>query len=160
MELECFDVLPRCRYIHSLSFRSRKYGDKFAEKLSSILPNFTTLRKLEFCCASLTATGAASLVSALQDCPDITEINLSDNNLKDEGIKHVADIFPKPLRLISVKLGRNNSSLEAVDYLIGKMSSCLNFQNFNADGMKELTVTFSQTSDLNRHKTKSEPIIR
>ncbi|XP_034061773.1 protein NLRC5 isoform X1 [Gymnodraco acuticeps] len=159
MELECFDVLPRCRYIHSLSFRSRKYGDKFAEKLSSILPNFTTLRKLEFCCASLTVTGAASLVSALQDCPDITEINLSDNNLKDEGIKHVADIFTKPLRLISVKLGRNNSSLEAVDYLIGKMSSCSNFQNFNADGMKELTVTFSQTSDLNSHKTKSEPTI-
>ncbi|KAG8012861.1 Protein NLRC5, partial [Nibea albiflora] len=45
MELECLDVLPRCQYIHYLCFRSRKYGDKFAEKLSSILPNFTTLRK-------------------------------------------------------------------------------------------------------------------
>ncbi|XP_063757827.1 NLR family, CARD domain containing 5 isoform X3 [Eleginops maclovinus] len=158
MELECFDVLPRCRYIHSLSFRSRKYGDKFAEKLSSILPNFTTLRKLEFCGATLTATGAASLVSALDDCPDITEINLSDNNLKDEGIKHVADILHKPPKLISVKLGRNNNSLEAVDYLIGKMSSCLNIQNLNVDGRKELTVTLSQNSDLTSHK-KSEPTI-
>ncbi|XP_049429201.1 NLR family, CARD domain containing 5 isoform X1 [Epinephelus fuscoguttatus] len=159
MELECLDVLPRCQYIQYLSFRSRKYGDKFAEKLSSILPKFTTLKKLEFCGASLTATGAACLASALQNCPDITEINLSDNNLKDRGIEHIADFFPKQPRLVSVRLGRNNSSLEAVDYLIGKMSSCLNIQHLHADGKKELTVTFSQNSDLISHKTKSEPTI-
>uniref|UniRef100_A0A3B4XJU3 NLR family CARD domain containing 5 n=1 Tax=Seriola lalandi dorsalis TaxID=1841481 RepID=A0A3B4XJU3_SERLL len=149
MELECLDVLPRCQYIHYLSFRSRKYGDKFAEKLSSILPEFTTLRKLEFCGASLTATGAASLASALEKCPDITEINLSDNSLKDEGIKHIADIFAKLPKLVSVMLSRNNSSLKAVDYLIGKMSSCLNIQHVHADAMKELRITFYQNSDMN-----------
>nr|ALJ32258.1 NLRC5 [Miichthys miiuy] len=159
MELECFDVLPRCQYIHYLCFRSRKYGDKFAEKLSSILPNFTTLRKFGFCGASLTATGAACLASALQKCPDITEINLSDNNLKDAGIEHVADVFTKLPRLESLMLGRNNSSLKAVDYLIGKMSSCSNIQRIFADGIKELTVTFSQNSDFNSHKTKPEPTI-
>uniref|UniRef100_A0A3B4VE85 NLR family CARD domain containing 5 n=1 Tax=Seriola dumerili TaxID=41447 RepID=A0A3B4VE85_SERDU len=150
MELECLDVLPRCQYIHYLSFRSRKYGDKFAEKLSSILPEFTTLRKLEFCGASLTATGAASLASALEKCPDITEINLSDNSLKDEGIKHIADIFAKLPKLVSVMLSRNNSSLKAVDYLIGKMSSCLNIQHVHADAMKEVRITFYQNSDMNR----------
>ncbi|KAF1387211.1 hypothetical protein PFLUV_G00103010 [Perca fluviatilis] len=159
MELECLDVLPSCQFIHYLSFRSRKYGDKFAEKLSSILPKFPTLKKLEFCGASLTTTGAASLASALQNCPNITEINLSDNNLKDGGIKHIADTFTKQSRLVLVKLGQNNSSLEAVDYLIWKMSSCLNIQHLNADGKKELTVTFFQNSDLNRHITKSEPTI-
>uniref|UniRef100_A0A8C2XR04 NLR family CARD domain containing 5 n=1 Tax=Cyclopterus lumpus TaxID=8103 RepID=A0A8C2XR04_CYCLU len=142
MESECLDVLPRCH------FRRRMYGDKFAEKLSSILPKFTTLKKLEFCGASLTATGAASLASALPSCPDITEINLSDNELKDDGIKHIADIFTKLPRLALVKLGRNHSSLKAVDYLIGKMSSFLNIQQVHADGLKELTVTFSQNSDL------------
>ncbi|XP_040893397.1 NLR family, CARD domain containing 5 isoform X2 [Toxotes jaculatrix] len=155
MELECLDVLPRCQYINYLSFRSRKYGDKFAERLSSILPEFTTLRKLEFCGATLTATGAASLASALEKCPDITEINLSDNNLKDEGIKHVADIFTKLPSLVSVMVSRNSSSLEAVDYLIGKMSSCSNIQHIHADAMKEVTVSFSQTSDVKR----SEPTI-
>ncbi|XP_070686829.1 protein NLRC5 isoform X2 [Pempheris klunzingeri] len=159
MELECLDVLPRCQYIHFLCFRSRKYGDKFAEKLSSILPKFTTLRKLEFCGASLTATGAASLASALQNCPGITEINLSDNNLKDEGIKHIADVFSKLPRLVSVMLGRNNSSLNAVDYLIGKMASCLNIQHINADGLKEVEVMFYQHPELNAHKAKSEPTV-
>uniref|UniRef100_A0A8D0DF70 NLR family CARD domain containing 5 n=1 Tax=Sander lucioperca TaxID=283035 RepID=A0A8D0DF70_SANLU len=137
MELECLDVLPSCQFIHYLSFRSRKYGDKFAEKLSSILPKFTTLKKLEFCGASLTTTGAASLASALQNCPNITEINLSDNNLKDQGIKHIADIFTKQPRLVLVRLGQNNSSLEAVDYLIGKMSSCLNIQHLNFNSCAE-----------------------
>ncbi|XP_034734030.1 protein NLRC5 isoform X2 [Etheostoma cragini] len=159
MELECLDVLPSCQFIHYLSFRSRKYGDKFAEKLSSILPKFTTLKKLEFCGASLTTTGAASLASALQNCPNITEINLNDNNLKDVGIKHIADLFAKPSRLVLVRLGQNSSSLEAVDYLIGKMSSCLKIQHLHADGKKELTITFFQNSDLNHHITKSEPTI-
>uniref|UniRef100_UPI0037E79037 protein NLRC5 isoform X2 n=1 Tax=Semicossyphus pulcher TaxID=241346 RepID=UPI0037E79037 len=158
MELECLDALTKCQHIHYLCFRSRKYGDKFAEKLSTILSKFTTLRKLEFCGASLTATGAASLASALQDCPDITEINLSDNNLKDEGIEHIAEVFAKLPKLVSVMLGRNNSSLKAVGYLIGKMSSCLSIQHLHADGMKEVTVTFSQNSDLS-HQMKPDPTI-
>lgn len=31
----------------SFSFQSRKYGDMFAEKLSTILPEFKMLKKLE-----------------------------------------------------------------------------------------------------------------
>ncbi|KAM8893014.1 protein NLRC5 isoform 3-T3 [Spinachia spinachia] len=159
MDSECLDVLPRCQYIHYLSFCSRKYGDKFAEKLSSILPKFKSLRKLEFCGASLTSTGAASLASALPNCPEVTEINLSDNNLKDGGIKPIAELFTKLPRLVLVKLGQNNSSLEAVNFLIGKMSSFSNIEQIHADGMKELTVTISQKSDLDSHKTKCEPTI-
>ncbi|XP_034444368.1 protein NLRC5 isoform X1 [Hippoglossus hippoglossus] len=159
MEPECLDVLPRCQFIHHLSFRRRKYGDRFAEKLSSILPEFTTLRKLEFCGSSLTSTGAARLASALQKCPDISEINFSDNNLKDEGIKHVADIFTKLPKLVSVTLSRNKSSLKTVDYLVGKMSSCLNIQQVHADAKKEVKVTFSQTSDMEGHK-KTEATVR
>uniref|UniRef100_A0AAQ4PKB0 NLR family CARD domain containing 5 n=1 Tax=Gasterosteus aculeatus aculeatus TaxID=481459 RepID=A0AAQ4PKB0_GASAC len=133
MESECLDVLPIIPRLIGHLFCSRRYGDKFAEKLSSILPKFKSLRKLEFCGASLTSTGAASLASALPSCPEVTEINLSDNNLKDGGIKHIADIFTKQPRLVLVKLGRNNSSLEAVDFLIGKMSSFLNIQHIHAD---------------------------
>uniref|UniRef100_A0A8C5EUD4 NACHT domain-containing protein n=1 Tax=Gouania willdenowi TaxID=441366 RepID=A0A8C5EUD4_GOUWI len=74
MDLECLDVLSKCQYINHLSFHSRKYEDKFAEKLSSVLPAFRTLKKLEFRGTSLTAEGAASLASALQKCPLIREI--------------------------------------------------------------------------------------
>ncbi|KAG7522787.1 NLRC5 isoform X2 [Solea senegalensis] len=159
MELECLDVLQRCRYIHHLSFRSRKYDDRFAEKLSSILSDFPLLRKLEFCGASLTATGAASLASALEKCLHLTDVNLSDNSLKDDGIKLIADVVTKLPRLESVMFSRNNSSLQAVDYLIGKMSSHVNIQSVHADGMKEVTITFYQSSAMECHKKKPEPTV-
>uniref|UniRef100_A0A3Q2VE62 NLR family CARD domain containing 5 n=1 Tax=Haplochromis burtoni TaxID=8153 RepID=A0A3Q2VE62_HAPBU len=149
MELECLIVLARCQGIHNLSFHSRKYGDKFAEKLSSVLPKFTSLRKLEFSGASLTATGAASLASGLQECPHITDINVSDNNLRDEGISRIAEIFTKLQNLSNVALGRNSTTLNAVDCLIKTMSSCLNIQRVHAEGIKDLTVTFFQKSDMN-----------
>ncbi|XP_015242697.1 PREDICTED: protein NLRC5 [Cyprinodon variegatus] len=160
MELECLDALSQCQYLHFLSFRSRKYGDKFAEKLSSILPRFTALRKLEFCGASLTAAGAASLASGLQCCPSITELNFSDNNLQNEGIRHIADVLAKLQNLVSVKLGRNNTSLKAAECLVERVSTCLNIQQVDADGVKELTVTFLQKSESNSHKIKSEPTVR
>ncbi|KAM9854726.1 protein NLRC5 [Aulostomus maculatus] len=129
MDLECIDVLCRCQYIRSLSFRGRRYCDKFAEKLSSILPGCKYLRKLEFCGASLTATGAAMLASALHKCPDIAEINLTDNLLKNEGIKKVVDIL---------------IHLPNLDSVIGK---------------KHVTVFCSRNSGSNIHIRKSEPSI-
>ncbi|XP_005795933.2 protein NLRC5-like isoform X3 [Xiphophorus maculatus] len=160
MELECLDTLSRCQYIHYLSFRSRKYGDKFAEKLSSVLPRFTALRKLEFCGASLSSAGAASLASGLQNCSSVTELNFSDNNLQDEGIRCIADVLAKLQNLTSVKLGRNNTSLEAAECLVKHVSSCSNIQQVHADGIKELTLTFSQKSESNSHKIKPEATVR
>ncbi|XP_034542329.1 protein NLRC5 isoform X2 [Notolabrus celidotus] len=159
MDLECLDILTRCQYIHYLCFRSRKYGDLFAEKLSTVLSKFTSLRKLEFCGASLTAAGAASLASALQDCPNITEVNLSDNNLKDEGIENIANVFTKLPRLVRIMLGRNNCSQKAVEHLIRKTSSCGNILQIHADGLKEVTVTFFQNSGLSSNQIKPDTTI-
>ncbi|XP_028263532.1 protein NLRC5 isoform X2 [Parambassis ranga] len=160
MELECLDDLCRCQNIQYLSFRGRKYGDKFAEKLSTVLPEFTALRKLEFCSASLTAAGAASLASGLQSCPGITDINLNDNNLRDEGIRHIVEIFPKLQKLESVMMGRNNTSLKAVVCLLEKTSSCSKICHVHADGMKEVKITFSRNSrNTNSNKPKPGPTI-
>ncbi|XP_029008822.1 NLR family, CARD domain containing 5 isoform X2 [Betta splendens] len=161
MEPEWLNVLSKCRCINCLSFHSRKYGDKFAEKLSFILPKFITLRKIEFTGATMTATGAASLASALQSCQHrpIEEINLSDNNLRDEGIRHIADVFTNLPKLAVVMLGRNNSSLQALDYLVGKMSQCLRIKHVHADGMKEVKVTFYPNSDIDSNKEPYEPTV-
>lgn len=44
----CFFFVFECLIPRSaFSFQSRKYGDKFAEKLSTILPEFKMLKKLE-----------------------------------------------------------------------------------------------------------------
>ncbi|XP_024911906.1 protein NLRC5 isoform X3 [Cynoglossus semilaevis] len=158
MELECLDLLQRCRYLQHLSFRSRRYDDRFAEKLSSILPNLPALRKLDFCGASLTSAGAASLASALEKCLHITDVNVSDNSLRDDGIRVIADVFDKLPGLMSVKLSRNNSSLKTLNFLIGKMSSCSNVQDIHADAVKELTVRFCPKSNNDSHQN-TEPTV-
>ncbi|XP_056138424.1 NLR family, CARD domain containing 5 [Lampris incognitus] len=159
LDAQCLDVLPSCQCIHYLVFRSRKYDDKFAQKLSSILPKLQTLRKLEFSGGHLTDVGVASLASTLQDCPCITEINLHSNNLTNQGIKHVADIFSKLPNLASITLGRHNKPLEGITVLIKKMTTCVNIVHVHAEGMKELKVTFLQNSDNKGHKNISGPTV-
>uniref|UniRef100_A0AAQ6AJY4 NACHT domain-containing protein n=1 Tax=Amphiprion ocellaris TaxID=80972 RepID=A0AAQ6AJY4_AMPOC len=157
MELECLDVLSRCQSIHCL-----RWADADTHKKQNSAANCLQTQ-IEFsfglfCGSSLTAMGAACLASGLQKCPDITEINLSDNNLKDNGIGHIAEIFTKLQKLVSVMLGRNNTSLKAVDYLIEKMSSCLNIQHVCAE--YDYTHIQLHTYQLSySHKTKPKPTI-
>uniref|UniRef100_A0A6Q2ZGV2 NACHT domain-containing protein n=1 Tax=Esox lucius TaxID=8010 RepID=A0A6Q2ZGV2_ESOLU len=94
MELECLDILPSCQHIDYLIFRSRKYDDKFADKLSCILPRLPTMKRFEFICGNLTDVGAAKLAKALRRCPQIKQLNFSDNSLTDRGVREIADIFP------------------------------------------------------------------
>ncbi|XP_055011098.1 NLR family, CARD domain containing 5 isoform X2 [Boleophthalmus pectinirostris] len=152
IELEDLDLLSQCHTITNLSFHSRKYEDSFAEKLSTVLPNLTSLKKISFCDARLTATGAAHLASALPKCPCITEINLKGNNLRDDGMKHITDILPKLPQLSFVNLGQNNTSLQAAVCLTKEISS-MNVRRIYIDGNnEELMVTFDPNHDRNSHK--------
>ncbi|KAJ8271909.1 hypothetical protein COCON_G00107680 [Conger conger] len=151
METECLQALPGCRNISYLTFRSRKYGDAFAEVLTGIIPRLPTLRRLELICGSLTVVGAAKLAKALESCPKITELNLSDNHLKDQGLRKVAEMFPKLKSLHSILLGKNSCSLDGILTLLEKMAPCPNIQAIHTDGQKdfcEIKVLFSQRLEL------------
>ncbi|KAJ8281185.1 hypothetical protein GJAV_G00064480 [Gymnothorax javanicus] len=149
MEAECLQALPECRSIKYLVFRSRKYGDTFAEVLSGVLPRLSTLRRLEVICGSLTAVGAAKLATALESCPEITELNLSDNHLRDEGLRKVADMFPRLASLHSILLGKNNCSLDGILMLLEKMAAHPSIEAIHTNGQKdfsEIKVLFSHRS--------------
>ncbi|XP_041745930.2 protein NLRC5 isoform X2 [Coregonus clupeaformis] len=152
MELECLDILPRCQHIDYLIFRSRKYDDRFADKLSCILPRLPTLKRFEFICGNLTDVGAAKLARALESCPQITELNFSDNSLTDRGVREIADIIPKLPSLASVSLGKNGCSLESIYTLLEKMTSCPSIQEVYADEMKDINVLFFPSSDIQGSK--------
>lgn len=93
---------------------------------------FTAPFPQSFCGASLTSAGAASLASALEKCLHITDVkcvlclcwakvvglpflksdavffssqSVSDNSLRDDGIRVIADVFDKLPGLMSVKWG-------------------------------------------------------
>ncbi|XP_045553127.1 protein NLRC5 isoform X3 [Salmo salar] len=152
MELECLDILPSCQHIDYLIFRSRKYDDRFADKLSSILPRLPTLKRFEFICGSLTDVGAAKLARALESCPQITELNFSDNSLTDRGVGEIADLIPKLPSLASILLGKNGCSLEIIYTLLEKMTSCPSIQEVYTDGMKDINVLFFPSSDIKGSK--------
>ncbi|XP_072291819.1 protein NLRC5 [Eucyclogobius newberryi] len=156
IDLDGLKLLSQCNTITYLSFHSRKYGDSFAEKLSTVLPKFVSLKKLSFCGTRVTATGAAHLASALLKCTCITELDLSGNNLKDDGTKHVTDILSKLPQLSFVNLGQNNTSLQAAVYLTQETSS-MNVQCIYIDGgIQDLKVTFDPNRDRNSHKADSQ----
>ncbi|KAJ0029588.1 hypothetical protein NQD34_004585 [Periophthalmus magnuspinnatus] len=155
IELDGLELLSQCDTITNLSFHSRKYEDSFAEKLSTILPKLSSLKKLSVCDARMSAIGAAHLASALVECRCITEINFSGNNLRDDGTKHITDILPKLPQLSFVNLGQNNSSLQAAVYLTKEIAS-MNVQRIYIDGnTEELMVTFDPNQDRHSHKADS-----
>nr|XP_046208107.1 NLR family, CARD domain containing 5 isoform X2 [Oncorhynchus gorbuscha] len=155
MELECLDILPSCQHIDFLIFRSRKYDDRFADKLSCILPRLPTLKRFEFICGNLTDVGAAKLARALESCPQITELNFSDNSLTDRGVREIADIFPKLPSLASVSLGKNGCSLESIYILLEKITSSPSIQGLYAEGMKDVSVLFVPSVDMKCSKDKT-----
>ncbi|KAG9336950.1 hypothetical protein JZ751_029967 [Albula glossodonta] len=116
MEPECLQALPSCHHVDYLIFRSRKYGDAFAEVLAGVLPRLPTLRKLD----------------------------LSDNNLRDGGLRKVAAVFPKLKSLCSVS---GQKEISEIKLLFSQ--SC-----FQGDGSSEHAVertvslrNFSLTAD-------------
>ncbi|KAK6318306.1 hypothetical protein J4Q44_G00115970 [Coregonus suidteri] len=155
MELECLDILPSCLHIDCLIFRSRKYDDRFADKLSCILPRLPTLKRFEFICGNLTDVGTAKLARALESCPQITELNFSDNSLTDRGVREIADIFPKLPSLASVSLGRNGCSLESIYTLLEKITYIPSIQGLYADGVKDINVLFVPILDMKCSKDKT-----
>uniref|UniRef100_A0A673XT97 NACHT domain-containing protein n=1 Tax=Salmo trutta TaxID=8032 RepID=A0A673XT97_SALTR len=103
MELECLDILPSCQHIDFLIFRSRKYDDRFADKLSSILPRLPTLKrfdwvvKRELGCEKFQRVGLCLFVSVYLSPPHLffAFLSISNNSLGNKGLKKLLDLLPQ-----------------------------------------------------------------
>ncbi|XP_046720408.1 NLR family, CARD domain containing 5 isoform X2 [Silurus meridionalis] len=166
IEPECLNIIPHCKNLESLIFRSRKYDDKFAEALSGILPKLQSLKQLDFISGSLSHSGASKLFKALQSCPQITLLNLSDNSLSDESVREITELIPKLTKLTSVMLGKNNISKNGIFMLVEKMAEFRNIKKVSANSKKEITILFSPflpntvgTDNLNNAEETRELIV-
>ncbi|KAK2848040.1 hypothetical protein Q7C36_009722 [Tachysurus vachellii] len=162
IEPECLTIIPNCKNLENLIFRSRKYDDKFADALSGVLPKLKSLKQLDFISGGLTNKGAAKLFKALEFCPQITHLNVSDNNLTDESVRKFTEMVPKLANLTSVKFGKNSITNIGIFMLIEKMPVFLNIKKVYANAKKEINVCFypgspnsASTNDIhNRGKSK------
>ncbi|ROL43311.1 Protein NLRC5 [Anabarilius grahami] len=144
LELDCLEILPSFKNVGHLI---RKYDDRFAEALCGILSKLQALWQLEFISGGLTDVGAAKLARALEDCPHITHLNVSDNSLKDEGIRVIAETLSRLPNISSVLMGKNVISTDGVLTLIERMAACPSVQEVHIEGNKEISLSFSQSSD-------------
>ncbi|XP_067276519.1 NLR family, CARD domain containing 5 [Pseudorasbora parva] len=147
IDLDCLEILPSFKNVDHLIFRSRKYDDRFAEALGGILSKLQALRRLDFISGGLTDVGAAKLARALEDCPNITHLNVSDNSLKDEGVRVIAETLSRLPNICSVLMGKNIISTDGVLTLIEQMSACTSVQDVYIEGNKEISLSFSETLD-------------
>ncbi|XP_070254915.1 protein NLRC5 isoform X3 [Myotis yumanensis] len=107
----CPEALAGCGRVESLSFKSRKCGDAFAEALSRSLPTMGSLKKLGLAGSKITARGIYHLVQALPLCPHLEEVSFQDNQLKNQELLSIVKVLPCLPTLRKLDLSHNNVSM-------------------------------------------------
>ncbi|XP_039931663.1 protein NLRC5 [Hirundo rustica] len=145
VDTDCLEVLAGCKNVEHLSFRSRRCGDDFAAALSKGLQGMGSLKKLELTGGSVTAEGMTSLVQAASQCPQLEEINLQGNRIRDPEVKRVMDLLSKMEKLKKVDLSKNHLSLNAVLSLAKEGIACQNVTGLCAR-VDTVIISFSGAS--------------
>ncbi|XP_028931485.1 protein NLRC5 isoform X2 [Ornithorhynchus anatinus] len=114
VEPDCLESLAKCRNIGSLSFRSRKCGDAFAEALARSLPGMESLKKVGLIGSKITAQGVDHLMQAFTNCLQLEEINLQDNKLRDLEVLKITEVFSGVKKLQKIDLSHNEISVKAI----------------------------------------------
>ncbi|NXP45229.1 NLRC5 protein, partial [Heliornis fulica] len=126
MDIDCLEVLAGCKNVEHLSFRSRRCGNDFAAALSKSLRGMESLRKLELTGGSITAEGMTDLVQASSQCPQLEELNLQDNRIRDPEVKRIVDLLSRMENLKKIDLSNNYLSPSAVLVLAKEVVACQN----------------------------------
>nr|XP_013010377.1 protein NLRC5 isoform X2 [Cavia porcellus] len=153
LEPHCPEALVGCTQVETLSFKSRKCGDTFAEVLSRSLPTMGSLKKLGLAGSKITARGISHLVQALSLCPQLEELSLQDNQLKDQEVLSVVEIMPSLPRLQKLDLSHSSFSISSLFYLVKVAVTCPTVQTLQvreADLVFLLSPSTETAEDLQR----------
>ncbi|XP_017948978.2 protein NLRC5 isoform X3 [Xenopus tropicalis] len=160
MELDCLDVLGKCKNLNSLSFRNKKYGDSFAQALSKNIAGMKTLQNLRLIAGRLTAVGAASLIQSFLDCPELKEISLQDNRLKTEDMNMFLELFFKMKQLKKLDLSKNDINVSGVLALAKVAAKCHNITDINIRCDNSTAIFLSESTLPSSRPALSEDTLR
>ncbi|XP_069822104.1 protein NLRC5 isoform X2 [Dendropsophus ebraccatus] len=124
MELECLDILGRCKLIQTLSFRHQKYGDLFAQALSPMISGMENMKKIRVTAGRLTEDGVSALRRSFLLCSAIQEINLQNNHLKVEDMTSLIELFPRMEQLEVLDLSHNDMNVMGILSLLQSAVNC------------------------------------
>lgn len=124
LEPHCPEALVGCGQVETLSFKSRKCGDAFAEALCRSLPTMGSLKILGLTRSKITARGISHLVQALPLCSQLEEVSLNDNQLKDPEVLSLVELLPCLPKLQKLDLSRNSFSVSTLLYMVKVAITC------------------------------------
>ncbi|KAM6177428.1 protein NLRC5 [Erethizon dorsatum] len=153
LEPHCPEALVGCGQVETLSFKSRKCGDTFAEVLSRSLPTMGSLKKLGLAGSKITARGISHLVQALPLCPQLEEVSLQDNQLKDQEVLSIVEMLPSMPRLQKLDLSHSNFSISTLFCLVKVAVTCPTVRTLQvreADLVFLLSPSTEAAADLQR----------
>ncbi|CDQ65237.1 unnamed protein product [Oncorhynchus mykiss] len=88
-------LIDNPRHLRALDVNMNNLGDQGVKLLMDILKS-TQIYKLELYCCQLTEKCCENMFRCLANIPSLRELNLSNNNLKDEGVKMLCKAFRLP----------------------------------------------------------------
>ncbi|XP_020334707.1 NACHT, LRR and PYD domains-containing protein 12-like [Oncorhynchus kisutch] len=88
-------LIDNPRHLRELDVSMNDLGDRGVKLLMDILKS-TQIYKLELYCCQLTEKCCENMFGCLVNIPSLRELNLSNNNLKDEGVKMLCNAFGLP----------------------------------------------------------------
>ncbi|CDQ86378.1 unnamed protein product [Oncorhynchus mykiss] len=88
-------LIDNPRHLRELDVSMNDLGDRGVKLLMDILKS-TQIYKLELYCCQLTEKCCENMFGCLLNIPSLRELNLSNNNLKDEGVKMLCNAFGLP----------------------------------------------------------------
>ncbi|XP_056623062.1 uncharacterized protein LOC130436438 [Triplophysa dalaica] len=152
---KCIDELisalcSNCSHLRHLNLSKNELGTSGVNKLSDLLKNpQCTLKTLVLCECRIDTKQLAVLIQALCSNPShLRELNLSQNKIKDDGVKHLCDLL-KHCELKKLELCGCSLIEEQCAHLISALcSNPSHLKHLNLSGNKLGTLGVNKLSDL------------
>ncbi|XP_068026233.1 protein NLRC5 [Melanerpes formicivorus] len=122
---------------------------------------FTSARFVKLClqCCSLSPCHAKELVTILQSCPCLSEVDLSGNRLGDEGCSCLLENLPGISISKQLNLSQNHLSVRGICSLVKALSSCQKLRELRVSLHHETAVLmFAGDRDFASPPLREEPL--
>ncbi|XP_048461957.1 NLR family, CARD domain containing 5 [Rhincodon typus] len=130
-------IIKQCPQLLELHLFQNKIGNKGAEVLADVLPVFRRLKKLSLESIGINSHGMVTLAACLRKCRSIEDINLSQNELGEEGATELEKILPvlEQLKKINFSGISTAAGLVGTNRLAMGLSNCTRLEEINLDSL-------------------------
>ncbi|XP_078067149.1 protein NLRC5 isoform X2 [Mustelus asterias] len=135
--LHLASIIKQCPHLLEFHLYRNSVGNKGAETLAEILPVFQGLKKLSLESIDVSPIGMVPLAAGLHKCHSIEEINLSQNELGEEGASELGRILPGLKQLKKINLSRIPTAvgLTGTSMLAKGLRTCTRLEEINLDSL-------------------------